>query len=217
MTKPVIVLGGGGHAKVLIDMLRRLDCRVLGIIDPNQAVGNLAHGFKVMGGDDAVFGYSPEAVELANAIGSLPNDKGLRAKLFKAFSAKGYCFKTLVDPTAIVASDIELSAGVQVMAGVIIQAGTRIAFNSIVNSGAIVEHDCRIGSHVHIASGAVLSGAVEVGDAVHIGTGATIIQGISIGGGSIIGAGSVITQSIACDQIVYPARPLIRSISRDKV
>lgn len=217
MTKPVIVLGGGGHAKVLIDMLRRLDCLVLGIIDPNRTVGSLAHGLNVLGGDDAVFGYSPEEVELVNGMGSLPNDKGLRASLFKAFSTKGYRFKTLIDPTAIVASDVELSAGVQVMAGVIIQAGTGIAFNSIVNSGAIVDHDCHIGSHVHIAPGAVLSGAVEVGEAVHIGTGATIIQGIRIGAGSIIGAGSVITQSIDCNRIVYPARSLIKSISRDKV
>jgi sugar O-acyltransferase (sialic acid O-acetyltransferase NeuD family) len=217
MTKSVIVLGGGGHAKVLIGMLRKLDCRVLGIIDPNQVVGSLAHGFKVLGGDDAVFDYPAAEVELVNGIGSLPYDKGLRASLFKAFSAKGYRFKTLVDPTAIVVGDIVLSDGVQVMAGVIIQAGTEIAENTIVNSGAIVDHDCRIGSHVHIAPGAVLSGAVEVGEGVHIGTGATIIQGIRIGAGSIIGAGSVITQSIECSRIVYPARPLIKSISRGKV
>ncbi|TRW92998.1 NeuD/PglB/VioB family sugar acetyltransferase [Candidatus Methylobacter oryzae] len=217
MAKPVIVLGGGGHSKVLIDILRKLDCRVLGIIDPNQAVGSLVHGFKVLGGDNAVFDYPPEEVELLNGMGSLPNDKGLRVRLFKAFSAEGYYFKTLIDPMAIVASDVELSTGVQVMAGVIIQAGTGIAENTIVNSGAIVDHDCRIGSHVHIAPGAVLSGAVEVGEAVHIGTGATVIQGIRIGGGSIIGAGSVITQSIDCNQIVYPARSLIKSISRDKV
>ncbi len=217
MTKPIIVLGGRGHAKVLIGMLRRMDYRVLGMVDPNQAIGGMVHGLEVLGGDDAVFDYPAAEVELVNGIGSLPKDKGLRASLFNAFSVKGYRFKTLIDPTAIVASDVELSAGVQIMAGVIIQAGTEIALNTIVNSGAIVDHDCRIGSHVHIAPGAVLSGAVEVGDAVHIGTGATIIQGISIGSGSIIGAGSVITRSIACDQIVYPARPLIRSISRDKV
>ncbi len=217
MAKPVIVLGGGGHAKVLIDILRRLDCRILGIVDPNQTVGNVVHGLKVLGGDNAVFDYPATEVELVNGIGSLPKDKGLRASLFKAFCAKSYRFKILVDPTAIVAADVELSDGVQVMAGVIIQTGTEIAENTIINSGAIVDHDCRIGSHVHIAPGAVLSGAVEVGNAVHIGTGATIIQGICIGAGSIIGAGSVITRPIASNRIVYPARPLIRSISRDKV
>jgi len=146
---------------------------------------------------------------------SLPKDKGLRARLFNTFNAKGYRFKTLVDPTAFIAADVELSDGVQVMAGVIIQAGTKIAENTIVNSGAIVEHDCRIGRHVHIAPGAVLSGTVDVGDGVHVGTGATIIQGISIGAGSIIGAGSVVTQDIACNRIVYPPRSQIKSIDRD--
>ncbi|HEY8035321.1 MAG TPA: acetyltransferase [Methylobacter sp.] len=217
MTKPVIVLGGGGHAKVLIDILRRLNCPLLGIVDPNLSVGCVLHGLNVLGVDGVVFDYSKEEVDLVNGVGSLPKDKGLRASLFNTFNAKGYRFKTLVDPTAFIAADVELSDGVQVMAGVIIQAGTEIAENTIVNSGAIVEHDCRIGQHVHIAPGAVLSGTVKVSDYVHIGTGANIIQGISIGSNSIIGAGSVITQDIAGNQIVYPPRSQIRSISRDNV
>ncbi|TAK63015.1 acetyltransferase [Methylobacter sp.] len=214
MTKPIIILGGGGHAKVLIDILRRLNCRLVGIVDPNQSVGSVLHGLNVLGADNAVFNYSAAEVELINGVGSLPKDKGLRASLFNTFNDKSYHFKTLVDPTAFIAADVELSDGVQVMAGVIIQAGTKIAENSIVNSGAIIEHDCRIGRHVHIAPGAVLSGTVEVGDYVHIGTGAKIIQSISIGAGSIIGAGSVVTQDIACSQIVYPPRSKIKSIER---
>ncbi len=214
MTKPVIILGGGGHAKVLLDILRRLNCRLLGIVDPHQPSGSTLLGLQVLGADEAVFAYSATEIELINGIGSLPKDKGLRAGLFNSFNAKGYRFKTLVDPTAFIASDVELQDGVQVMAGAVIQAGAKIAENTIVNSGAIVEHDCRIGRHVHIAPGAILSGAVATGDHVHIGTGATIIQGISIGSGSVIGAGSVITQDIACNRIVYPPLPQIKSIER---
>ncbi|MFA6051976.1 MAG: acetyltransferase [Methylobacter sp.] len=215
MTKPIIILGGGGHAKVLIDMLHRLNCRLIGIVDPNHPIGSTLLGLNVLGADKVVFDYSAAEVELINGVGSLPKDKGLRANLFNTFSAQGYHFKTLIDPTAFIAADAELSDGVQVMAGVIIQAGTKIARNTVVNSGAIVEHDCCIGRHVHIAPGAVLSGTVEVGDYVHIGTGAKIIQGISIGSGSIIGAGSVVTQDIACNQIVYPPRSQIKPINRD--
>jgi len=215
MTKPIIILGGGGHAKVLVDILHRLNCRLLGIVDPNQSIGCVLLELNVLGSDNAVFDYSAAEIELVNGVGSLPKDKGLRARLFNTFNAKGYRFKTLVDPTAFIAADVELSDGVQVMAGVIIQAGTKIAENTIVNSGAIVEHDCRIGRHVHIAPGAVLSGTVDVGDGVHVGTGAIIIQGISIGAGSIIGAGSVVTQDIACNRIVYPPRSQIKSIDRD--
>ncbi|WP_031436948.1 acetyltransferase [Methylobacter tundripaludum] len=215
MTKPIIILGGGGHAKVLVDILHRLNCRLLGIVDPNQSIGCVLLGLNVLGSDNVVFDYSAAEIELVNGMGSLPKDKGLRARLFNTFNAKGYRFKTLVDPTAFIAADVELSDGVQVMAGVIIQAGTKIAENTIVNSGAIVEHDCLIGRHVHIAPGAVLSGTVDVGDGVHVGTGAVIIQGISIGAGSIIGAGSVVTQDIACNRIVYPPRSQIKSIDRD--
>jgi sugar O-acyltransferase (sialic acid O-acetyltransferase NeuD family) len=214
MTKPIIILGGGGHAKVLIDILHRLNCRLLGIVDPNQLVGADFQGLKVLGADNAVFEYAAAEVELINGVGSLPKDKGLRASLFNTFNARGSRFRTLLDPTAFIASSVALSEGVQVMAGVIIQSGAEVAENTIVNSGAIVEHDCRIGRHVHIAPGAVLCGAVEVGDSVHVGVGAKIIQGISIGQGSIVGAGSVVTQNIACNRIVYPPRSQIRSIER---
>ncbi len=214
MTKPIIILGGGGHAKVLIDILHRLNCRLLGIVDPNQPIGSMVAGLNVLGADNVVFDYSKTEIELVNGLGSLPKDKGLRAGLFITFNTKGYRFKTLIDPSAFIAADVELNEGVQVMAGVIIQTGTKIAENTIVNSGAIVEHDCCIGQHVHIAPGAVLSGTVDVRDHVHIGTGATIIQGVTIGAGSIIGAGSVVTQNIACNRIVYPPRSQIKSIAR---
>ncbi|MFI3155456.1 MAG: acetyltransferase [Methylococcaceae bacterium] len=214
MTKPVIILGGGGHAKVLIDILRRLNCRLLGIVDPNQPIGSMLLGLHILGADNVVLDYSETKIELVNGLGSLPKDKGLRAGLFNTFNTQGYRFKTLIDPSAFIAADVELSEGVQVMAGVIIQTGTKIAENTIVNSGAIVEHDCCIGRHVHIAPGTVLSGTVDIGDHVHIGTGATIIQGINIGTGSIIGAGSVVTQDIACNRIVYPPRSQIKPIER---
>ncbi len=213
MGKPIIIVGGGGHAKVLVDILRRLHCQLVGIVDPNQTVGADWLGLAVLGGDDAVFDYPAADIGLINGVGSIPKDKGLRVSLYNMFSARGYGFKTVVDPAAFIAGDVGLGEGVQVMAGAIIQAGTKIAENSCVNSGAIVEHDCRIGRHVHVAPGSILGGSVEVGDFVHIGAGATIIQGITIGSGSIIGAGSVVTKDIACKQIVYPPRPQITAIT----
>lgn len=212
MSFPVVVLGSGGHARVLLGMLRRIEVRVLGIADPNRSLGEEYLGVRVLGNDDAVLNYAPQSIELVNGIGSLPGDHGLRAKLYRRFVEVGYRFKTIVDPRAFVASDAELAPGGQVMAGVIIQTGTKIAENCIVNSGAIVEHDCRIGAHVHIAPGAVLSGGVLVGDQVHVGTNATVIQGIHIGEHSVIGAGSVVTRDVGCRQIVYPSRPQIRDL-----
>lgn len=210
--KPVILLGGGGHAKVLLSLLARLRVEVLGIVDPHRPAGSECLGIRVLGEDTCILAYAVERIELVNGIGSLPGDTGVRAGLYGFFHQQGYRFKTLADPRAFVAAETELAEGVQIMAGAIIQAGTIIAENSLVNSGAIVEHDCRIGCHVHIAPGAVLSGNVDIGDKVHIGTGATLIQGIKVGAGSVIGAGSVVTRDIGAGQIVYPARSQVQNL-----
>ncbi len=214
MKKPVILLGSGGHASVLLGMLRRLDTRIIGIADPHRQVAEKLSGVEILGDDAVVLNYAESEIELINGLGSLPNDGGLRQRVFDDFRRRGYRFRSVVDPKAFVAVDVGLGEGVQIMAGVIIQAGTKIAENCIVNSGAIVEHDCRIGKHVHVAPGAVLSGGIEIGDNVHIGTGAIIIQGIRIGNTSIVGAGSVVTRDIGDHQIVYPARSQIQDLAR---
>jgi UDP-perosamine 4-acetyltransferase len=210
--KPIILLGSGGHARVLLNQLRRLQVDILGIADPYRPIAADFFGLRILGEDAAVLNYAAEQIELVNGLGSLPKDAGLRCGLFSKFKQSGYHFKTLVDPAAFVASDAELAEGVQVMAGVIIQAGTIIAENCIVNSGAIVEHDCRIGRHVHIAPGAVICGGVEIGDHVHIGSGATLIQGLRIGEETVIGAGSIVTRNVASRQIVYPSRALVQDL-----
>ena len=119
-------------------------------------------------------------MELVNGLGSVGNTE-LRAGIYYKFKKLGYSFCQVIHPTAILAKDCILGEGVQVMAGVVVNTGTRIAADSIINTGAVVDHDCVIGSHVHIAPGATLSGGVHVGDGSHIGTGATVIQGVSIG------------------------------------
>lgn len=212
MSKPVILLGSGGHARVLLGMLRRLQVEVLGVTDPQRTAGSDWLGCVVLGSDEAVKNYAVEQIDLVNGIGSIPRDSGLRARLFTQFTALGYQFISVIDPLAFIADDAELAAGVQVMAGVIIQAGTVIAEDSIVNSGAIVEHDCRVGRHVHIAPGATVCGGVEIGDATHLGAGAVLIQGVHIGSYSIIGAGSVVTRDVSSRQIVYPPRSQLQDL-----
>jgi sugar O-acyltransferase (sialic acid O-acetyltransferase NeuD family) len=214
--KPLIILGSGGHARVLISLLRRQHRPMLGIADPNRLVGDSELGLKILGGDDAVLDYPAQQIGLVNGLGSLPRDRGIRRKLYELFRQQGYSFPPLVDASALIADAVVLADGVQVMAGAIIQTGTVIAENCIVNSGAIVEHDNNIGQHVHIAPGAILSGQVQVGSGVHIGAGATIIQGIQIGRDSIIGAGATVTRAVGERQIVYPARIHIESLEASK-
>lgn len=212
MNKPVIVIGGGGHARVLLTALRRLAVEVLGVVDPGLAMAADCNGYPVLGGDDSVLCFDSGEILLVNGIGSLPGDKGARAALFADFVRRGYRFRAVVDPQAYIAEDARLAEGVQVMPGVIIQAGTKIAENCIVNSGAIIEHDCRLEAHCHVAPGATLCGNVRLGEAVHVGAGAVIIQGVTVGEHSVIGAGAVVTSDVASRQIVYPARSQIRDL-----
>jgi sugar O-acyltransferase (sialic acid O-acetyltransferase NeuD family) len=196
MSIPVIIVGGGGHAKVLIDILRLRSVAVIGIVDADPRQQGLSIlGIPVIGNDDAVARYGATTVLLVNGLGSVgPTDR--RQALFEKFKHRGYSFSSVIHPSAVIASDVAVGEGVQVMAGAIVQPGTSIGSNVIVNTRATVDHDCRIDDHVHLAPGVVLSGNVYVGAGAHIGTGATVIQGVKIGRGAVIGAGSVVLNDV---------------------
>lgn len=212
MSLPVLVLGGGGHAKVLIDALLSASTVIAGIIDPNPLLaGARVLGVPVLGGDAIVTKFPAGEVLLVNGLGSV----GLplrRKQLFEQFKLQGYRFATVIHPSAIIASDAELNEGVQVMAGAVIQVGCRIGINAIINTKASVDHDCLIGDHAHVAPGATLSGGVAIGNASHIGTAATVIQGIVIGEGSIVGAGAVVLKDVLAGTTVVgvPAKVVAR-------
>lgn len=211
MSLPIIILGAGGHAKVMIDALLASSAVIAGVVDPDLTLtGTNILGVPVLGGDDVVNKFPPSQVQLVNGLGSV----GLpvkRQQLFERFKGLGYNFATVVHPSAVVASDVVLGEGAQVMAGAVIQPGCRIGLNSIVNTRASVDHDCIIGDHVHIAPGVTLSGGIAVGTCSHIGTGATVIQGISIGNGGLVAAGSVVTRDISDGLMVrgVPAREFV--------
>lgn len=196
MSLPIIILGGGGHAKVLAEALRAGGVTVLGMTDADPAKrGTAVLGVPVLGTDAELERHGPGSVLLVNGLGSVEQTAG-RAALFDAFKAQGYAFATVVHPSAVIAADVKLGEGTQVMAGAIIQPGTTVGRNSIVNTGAVVDHDCAVGDHVHIAPGATLSGTVCIGNRAHVGTGATVIQGIAVGSGCLVAAGAVVVEDV---------------------
>lgn len=210
MNLRVLIVGGGGHAKVLIEALRLCSITILGFIDADTAkIGTEVSGIRVIGDDKAVSGYKPETLLLVNGIGSVHLPK-TRTAVFEKFKAMGFAFATVIHPSAVVASDVVLGEGVQIMAGAVIQPGSTIGMNTIVNTRASVDHDCIIGDHVHLSPGVTLSGTVRIGDGVHLGTGATVIQGVTIGKNSLVGAGSVVLTDLPDDVEVagVPARKI---------
>lgn len=212
MSLPVVILGAGGHAKVLVDALIRNAVAIIGLTDRDiEKKGTKITGIEVMGDDEILSRYPPNIVELINGIGSIRYTDERRV-VYERFKEKGYRFSSIIHPSAVIAPDVHLAEGVQIMAGAIIQAGSSIGRNTIVNTGVTVDHDCNVGAHVHLASGAVLSGNVCVEENVHIGTASTLIQGVTIGKSSFIAAGAVVIKDIpsGVTAMGVPAEVVIR-------
>jgi UDP-perosamine 4-acetyltransferase len=194
MKLPVIVLGAGGHGRVLLEALRLSREKVIGVTDAQPShVDKKKLRVPVLGNDKAVLSYSPKKVFLANGLGST-GVTPKRAELFRKFKAKGYRFINVIHPSAVISKDVVLGEGTQVMAGAVIQTGAMVGENTIINTRASIDHDCEIGSHVHIAPGVVLSGGVKVGDGSHLGTGAVIVQNVVLPESSFVKAASLVTQ-----------------------
>lgn len=210
MTLPVIVIGGGGHAKVLIDALRLRSVKMLGVtdIDPGK-IGTSLLGVPVIGNDEAILRHPADGVRLVNGIGSI-RAATQRSTVFQDFTSRGYTFAQVLHPSAVIASDALLAEGAQVMAGAVVQPGCRVGKNVIINTLASIDHDCWVGDHVHISPGATVCGDVRIGDGAHIGAGATVIQGIRIGAGCLIAAGAVVVKDVPDGATVkgVPAREI---------
>ena len=196
MSLPVIVLGAGGHARVLIDALRTRSASILGITEADHGKhGQMVFDVPIIGDDSALLRFPPESHRLVNGLGTVRVSM-LRRQLFDGFKSKGYFFAAVVHASAIVAADVILAEGAQIMAGAVLQTGCRIGENVIINTRVAVDHDCLIGNHVHVSPGATLCGNVAVGEGSHIGAGATVIQGIRIGRDCMVAAGAVVIRDI---------------------
>ena len=203
VTQKVILLGGGGHAKVLLDALRLLPVDILGYTSPRQSAdGRFEADISYLGTDEEIASRFDLNVKLVNAIGAagLP-DK--RAEVYARFKQWGYSFLQVIHPSAVIGTGVRLGEGVQIMAGAVIQPDTTIGANALINTRASVDHDCQIGDHAHIAPGTTLCGAVSVGHTTHIGAGTTVIQGVHIGRRCLIGAGSLVIRDLADGKKAY--------------
>lgn len=198
----VIILGGGGHAKVLAEILENENKQIIGICNLSGVEDDqISLKYPVLGGDDVIGDYNASEIILVNAIGSV-NIPVTRMNLFKKMKLKEMEFMTVLHKDAIISESIDIREGCQVMAGAIVQASVQLGNNVLLNTGSIIDHDCKIGDHTHIAPGARLSGDVTVGECVHIGTGATVIQGINIGNSVVIGAGVTVLKNVPDNTIV---------------
>lgn len=206
MNNGVLLIGSGGHASVLLDMLIEQNINVLGYVSPSPANNqNLFSQYRWYHNDEDILQFDKATIKLVNGIGSMPENT-LRADFYNKYKKIGYSFATLISNHACISKYVSFEEGVQVMRGAIIQTGVSVGCNSIVNTGSIVEHDCSIGSNNHIAPGVTLSGQVTSKSSVHFGTGSSVIQSINVNKNVVIGAGTTITKDVDKNTICYPAR-----------
>lgn len=207
-----VVLGGGGHARVLIDALRLSGAATLrAVLDADPVLwGQELLGVPIIGGDALLPNLRDQGVtHFVVGLGGI-GDNRPRQRLFEAAFRQGLAPLSVRHPAASCSAWATIGPGSVLFPQAVVNAGAVLGANVIVNTGAIVEHDCIVGDHAHIASGATLASTVRVGVAAHIGAGATVRQCLTVGENAVVGAGAVVIRDVAARRTVIgvPAAPL---------
>ncbi|HLF18634.1 MAG TPA: acetyltransferase [Candidatus Omnitrophota bacterium] len=193
MKDKVLLIGGGGHCRVVIDAIKSSgQYEIAGITDPLFTKGESVDGVPVLGRDEDLQALFDQGYRYAFiCVGSVVDNK-TRQSLFQDVQRIGFGFPNVIHPSAVVSGNAQLGRGVFIAAGVIIGPGSRIGNNAIINTTSSVDHDCVIEDHVHVAPGVTLCGGVFIGQGSLIGPGSTVIVGKRIAPGCLIGAGATV-------------------------
>lgn len=198
----LLLLGDGGHADVLSDAVGQ------GIVARVIAPGEVPPSGSYIEESEAL-GYDTSSCEILNGIGFL-GGVNVRRQVYQLFVEGGFRFRTVIDRSSIVRGGVELGNGAQVLVGAILNTGSQVGQNSIINSAAVVEHHVRVGAHSHVAPNATLCGEASIGDSVMIGAGSVVLPGVSLPAGTVVGAGAVVTRSWPTAEVLVgiPAHPI---------
>ncbi|GAA0083777.1 hypothetical protein UT300007_02160 [Clostridium sp. CTA-7] len=202
--KKIILIGGGGHCKSVIDSIKKSnEYEIVGIIDTCEKIGMKISSIPIIGDDNDLINIYKSGVKHAFiTIGSIGNCS-LRKKIYDNIISIGYSVPSIIDNYSILADNVVIDSGCYIGKGAIINSDCKVGKMSIINTAAVVEHECKIGEYVHIGPGSVLSGNITIGNYTHIGIGSSIIQGISIGEECLIGAGSVVVSNVISNKKAY--------------
>ena len=199
-SKPIVIIGAGGHACTIADYLIQSGKKILGFTDQIKS-DFVYENLKIIGVDETILNYKKQEIDLAMGLGITHKNENRKEKI-KWFEQRGYNFINIISPTSIVSSNVRLGKGVQISSGTIIQTNVKIDHDSIINTNSSIDHDSVIGANCHIAPGATVCGHVVIHDNVFIGAGSIIVNGIKIGKNSFIPAGSVITKDLPPNSIL---------------
>lgn len=210
MKHPLILIGGGGHCKSVIEVAESAGYEIKGILDMPDEVGKeVLPGHKVIGTDDEIPQYV-EKCDFVITVGFIKNP-ALRIKLYNKVKAAGGRLATIIASTAHVSKYAELGEGTVIMHHAFVNAGAKIGDNCIINTFVNIEHDAEVGNQCHISTGTMVNGECKIGENCFIGSQSACANCIEIASDIIVGAGSVVRKSIRMKGI-YAGNPAILKI-----
>ncbi len=218
MIRRLIVIGGGGHARVVIEaaQLSRISWEVIGYVDNRPVLApNAPPQVPYLGTDDDLAALLDVAGREAPAV-VLAVGRGDRRRIVERLDRLGVTWATVIHGAAWHSPSAAIGRDAVIMAGVVVQAGARIGDHVILNTGAIIEHDVTIGDYVSIGPGARIGGRTVIGLDVLIGLGASIRDGCHVGDRAIIGMGAAVVGDVAADTMVLGVPARVASADGDR-
>ncbi len=206
--KELILVGGGGHCRSVIDAAESAGMKIRGILDMPDRVGTTVSGYPVIGSDEDISSFV-EDCEFIVTLGAIENPVP-RQNLHKRVKEAGGTLAKVIASTAFVSPRATIGEGTVVLHQAVVNSSAVVGESVIINSGAIVEHDSEVGDCTHVSTGARINGACRVGSCCFIGSGATLVQGITVGDDVFIGAGSLVAKDAVMPgtYVGYPARKI---------
>ena len=197
---PVLIIGAGGHGRVILDTLMSGGRKVVGFLDDNVAL----HGTEVNG--VPVLGASANAAEIAHSLAAAViigiGEDSIRAKMMNLLLESNIALACAIHSSAVIAKDVVVPPGVVVMAGAVINTGVQLGLGSVVNTKASLDHDVILGEGAHVMPGAVGTGGVAIGRYAVLGSGAVILPYRHVGDNAYVAAGAVVVENVPVDAIV---------------
>lgn len=209
MERPLILVGGGGHCKSVLEAAESAGYNILGVLDMPEEVGKKILSTKVIGTDDDIPSYVDMA-EFIITVGFIKNP-AIRIKLYNRIKEAGGKFATVIASTAYVSKYATIDEGTVVLHQAFVNAGAKIGKNVILNTATNIEHDAVIGDQCHISTGTMVNGDCKVGNNCFIGSQSVLANGITIGDDIIVGAGSLVRKSIS-EKGIYSGNPAILKV-----
>ena len=205
--KNLILIGGGGHCKSVIDVAESAGYTILGILDRSIPDGETVLGYKVLGNDDLIEPYLNKA-EFLVTVGQIKSP-AIRIRLNKMVKDAGGRLATVIAPTAHVSKYATIGEGTVVMHQAVVNAGTQIGVGCIVNTFANIEHDVKLGDFCHVSTGAMVNGEAVIGEGTFIGSQSVVNQCVKVSNMIVVASGSVVHKDIT-EAGIYAGNPIKR-------